>query len=120
MKVHRVSLLVVDHNDIGVDDIKIELEQTNYPGLVAPTVLGVETRDVEWSDRHPLNLTDTNREAAAKLFGADLNAMRLLNENQSLRSAVEDIADRISANASAGDLGRIVELANALRAAALK
>lgn len=57
VKVHRVTLLVVDHDNIGEAELRVVIENQRYPNrCIAPSVLQVETREVEWSDEHPLNL----------------------------------------------------------------
>ena len=69
-KVHRVVLLIVDHDDIGADRVDFVLENTHYPNrCIAPEVMLVETRTVEWSDAHPLNNPRKRIEAFEKLFG---------------------------------------------------
>ncbi len=69
MKVHRVTLLIVDHDDLGVDALTNVLEDARYPNrCISPTVLAVETREVEWTDDHPLNDTRTTPEQYAAIF----------------------------------------------------
>lgn len=59
VKVHRVVLLVVDHDNVGASRIDSVLESTRYPNrCIAPRVVRVETREIEWSDAHPLNSTN--------------------------------------------------------------
>lgn len=52
--VHRVTLLVVDHDHLGAPDVG--------------TVVAVETRAVDWHDGHPLNQRAGWREAYTALF----------------------------------------------------
>lgn len=55
-KVHRVTLIVVDHDDLGATQVAEVLEGANYSNdCVRPSVVAVETRETEWSDDHPLN-----------------------------------------------------------------
>lgn len=63
--VHRVTLLVVDHDQLGEDGLRDWLE-----ARCGASVLGVETREVEWRDDHPLNLQRTWRAEVERLFGA--------------------------------------------------
>lgn len=60
MKVHRVVLLVVDHDNIGRDEVSGILENIKYPNhCMNPQVVLIETADIgEWSDDHPLNTTN--------------------------------------------------------------
>lgn len=70
MKVHKVTLLVIDHNDVGADDVATTLENTNYPAdCISPRVVSVETAEVAWQDDDPLNHRQAHREAFAALFG---------------------------------------------------
>jgi hypothetical protein len=56
MKVHKITVLVVDSDGLGADNVKIELENANYPNdCIYPKVVEIDTREVEWSDDHPLN-----------------------------------------------------------------
>ncbi len=70
MKIHRVTMLVVDFDDIGAGEVEDVLEQTRYPNrCIMPNVLRVETRVVNWTDDHPLNRSDSRDEAVEALFG---------------------------------------------------
>lgn len=70
MEVHKVELLVVDFDGLGADEIKRVLETTRYPNhCIYPDVLSTETREVEWSDSHPLNMTSTKEAECQRLFG---------------------------------------------------
>jgi hypothetical protein len=69
MKVHKVTLMVVDHDRIGQEEVITVLEHNRYPNhCMSPVVMEVETRDVEWSDDHPLNKTATQAAAFDELF----------------------------------------------------
>lgn len=71
-KVHLITLVIVDLDDIGAQSAAEILENANYPNdSISPTVLTTETRVVEWHDRHPLNITTTARIAALELFERD-------------------------------------------------
>jgi len=57
MKIHKVTLLVVDSDDIGAEDIKEVIENQKYPNYcISPSVVAIETEEVDWSDNHPLNM----------------------------------------------------------------
>jgi len=57
MKIHKVTLLVVDSDDIGAEDIKEVIENQKYPNYcISPSVVTIETEEVDWSDNHPLNM----------------------------------------------------------------
>ncbi len=57
MKVHKVTLSIIDFDEVGPEEIKVILENTKYPNrCISPDVKKIETRDIgEWSDYHPLN-----------------------------------------------------------------
>lgn len=69
-KVHRVVLLVVDHDDLGVEGVVREIENVRFPNdCMSPRVMRVDTREVVWDDNHPLNRKDTRGAAFDDLFG---------------------------------------------------
>jgi len=56
MKVYKIELLVIDHDALGPEEVRVELENTNYPNdCIRPRIASVEVREIEWSDDHPLN-----------------------------------------------------------------
>jgi len=68
-KVHRVVLLVIDHDDLGPDGVVHEIENVRYPNrCISPDVMRIDTRQVKWSDDHPLNRTDTQEAEFSRLF----------------------------------------------------
>ena len=69
VKVHKVILMVVDHDDIGPDDVKCELEHTRYSNrCMSPKVMQIESREVQWTDGHPLNFLTTESQEFWRLF----------------------------------------------------
>lgn len=69
MKVHKVTLLVVDHDDIQAGGVRSAIQTARYPNhCVMPVVMNIETQEVDWHDRHPLNLSGECDAAFAKLF----------------------------------------------------
>jgi hypothetical protein len=68
-KIYKVTLSVVDFDQIGVDGITTALENTKYPNwCISPSVISMEEREVDWHDNHPLNMTKTSRQAFQDLF----------------------------------------------------
>jgi hypothetical protein len=68
-KVYKIELLIVDHDNIGEDGVVALLENQRYPNrAIYPSVQSIETREVYWSDNHPLNNLNTADEAYRKLF----------------------------------------------------
>ena len=56
MKVYKIELLILDHDELGPDEIRVVLENTNYPNdCIRPRIASVEEAEVEWTDDHPLN-----------------------------------------------------------------
>lgn len=64
MKVHMVTLTIIDLDDIGADEIHDVIENVHYPNhCISPDVVGIKTADVgEWHDDHPLNFRGANAE----------------------------------------------------------
>lgn len=70
MRVHRITLYVVDHDQLGAESVRHELENARFANdCISPSVLSIETRDCgEWSDQHPLNFTSTAPAEIERLF----------------------------------------------------
>lgn len=70
MKVHKVTILIVDSDDLGKVAVRETLESTHYPNhCIAPQVMAIESVEVEWCDEHPLNRSDTVHAEYKRLFG---------------------------------------------------
>lgn len=70
MKVHKVTLMIVDHGDVGQDEIQGALEGANYPNdCILPHVMRMEQVEIgEWSDDHPLNTCHVMDREFERLF----------------------------------------------------
>jgi len=69
MKVYKVTVCVVDHDKLGPDGVKEGMECARYSNhCMQPRVMDVETREIEWSDDHPLNIYATEAEEFKRLF----------------------------------------------------
>ena len=57
MKAYKLTLLFVDHDDVGMDGAISLIENAQLPNHIsAGTVMEAEDYDIgEWSDDHPLN-----------------------------------------------------------------
>ena len=102
VQVHKVVLLVVDHDGIGVEEVADLLAEARYPNhCMAPSVMHVETREVGWSDGHPLNAAgDAQRREFAWLFGqpeAVFDAQRAAAYAESLRAESRRAGERLAA-----------------------
>lgn len=91
MNVYKVTVLVIDFDDIGADEIRSVIENAHYANdCIAPTVKAMDAREIEWSDGHPLNRSDTADAEYERLFplgpvveyGPDGEAMRLTWTNE--------------------------------------
>lgn len=68
-QIHKLTVLIVDHDELGVDEVKEVLENQHYPNhCLSPCVLHTETQAVEWTDDHPLNSYARREAAFAALF----------------------------------------------------
>lgn len=70
MKAYKVELLIIDFEGIGPEEIKLLLEDGNYPNdCLSPKVKFITERDIgEFSDNHPLNCNDTYEKEYKRLF----------------------------------------------------
>ena len=67
MKAYKVTLLVIDHENMGEKDIKLNLENE---GCTNPRVMAIETADIgKWSDNNPLNDNTKCKAEFNRLFG---------------------------------------------------
>jgi len=57
VKAYKVEILIIDHDGLGEEEIKVVLENQKYPNwCIHPQVKAFESVDIgEWSDSHPLN-----------------------------------------------------------------
>ena len=70
MKAHKVTLLIIDMDDIGTEELRLAIEETRYPNrCISPEVYKIDTVDIgEWSDDHPLNQIETANYEWQRLF----------------------------------------------------
>jgi hypothetical protein len=66
--VYKIEVMVVGHNGLTESDIVFVLENLGHQTDVAATVISVESRSVEWSDSHPLNIRHKAVDAYKELF----------------------------------------------------
>lgn len=75
MRVYRLEVMVIDHDCLG-DRVMEELESARFPNdCMSPQVASRDSREVEWSDRHPLNLRSKWVAAFRELFGCQACAI---------------------------------------------
>ena len=70
MKVYRLEVMVIDHDNLGPRGIKEAMEQVRYPNAcIAPEVMAVDSQNIgRWRDTHPLNRRDTMAAEFRRLF----------------------------------------------------
>jgi hypothetical protein len=69
MKAYLASVLIVDHENYGMEDAKVCL--SSLRGWY-PSVIDCKEADIgEWDDDHPLNKLDTIKAECDRLFGAE-------------------------------------------------
>jgi hypothetical protein len=69
VKVHKLTVLVIDHENYGVESCKQQLQDVDGFHV---SVLSSETAEVDWTDDHPLNKHDGRDAAVAALFPKDV------------------------------------------------
>jgi hypothetical protein len=63
---------VIDLDGLGEDGVIDAIENARYPNrCIRPDVQRIESREIEWSDDHPLNRTVTQGAAYRALFADD-------------------------------------------------
>lgn len=68
-RVHRVELLIIDFDNLGASEITTVIECQKYPNrCISPEVKGITTKEIEWTDDHPLNNRNTSDVAYKQLF----------------------------------------------------
>ena len=69
VKVYKITLLVIDTDNVGESGIKETIENTSYPNsCIDPKVKKIESRTVQWHDGHPLNKRDTADAEYERIF----------------------------------------------------
>lgn len=70
MKAYKLTILVVDLEEIGEENVKSAIENARYPNrCIAPDVMEIESSEIgEWDDDHPLNKRNTNKAEFERLF----------------------------------------------------
>lgn len=68
MKVYKVELLIINHDELQQDEVIEVIQQQKYPNYcINPTVLKIKEYDVgDWDDDHPLNNRSTDAEEYLK------------------------------------------------------
>lgn len=83
-KVFKIELMVLDLENIGQKEIVDMITFARYPNnAIAPIVMKVESRDIEWTDKHPINKMATYDKEFERLFHPhnDVAKRRCLENN---------------------------------------
>lgn len=71
-KVHKVTLIIIDDEQLGEEEISAIIENQKYPNhCISPLVYSIDTKEIEWNDDHPLNKKDTYKIAFKNLFNKE-------------------------------------------------
>lgn len=66
MKAYKYTILIIDHEEIGKDDISSCLKNAKY---INPQIMNIQEADIgDWSDSHPLNNNETQKDEFNCLF----------------------------------------------------
>lgn len=70
MKVYKVTLMILDHDELGLEEIKTVIQEENFPNdCIAPSVMDIESAEIgEWEDSNLLNHRDTKKQEFDRLF----------------------------------------------------
>jgi hypothetical protein len=71
MKVYKVELMIIDHDDLGEKEIVSELQNVRYANdCIAPHVVTIAERELgEWTDDHALNSSTGWKAEFRRMFG---------------------------------------------------
>lgn len=69
-KVYKLEVLIIDHDDVGLEEAISLIEDANYPNYcLSPHVMKSETKKIKWRDSHPFNQSTTMQQTYEDLFG---------------------------------------------------
>lgn len=70
MKVYKIVVSIIDFDELGGEEVCSILENTHFPNhCISPQVIDIQTADCgDWSDKHPLNNSQTVVSEFKKLF----------------------------------------------------
>jgi hypothetical protein len=69
VEILKVSVMVVNHDGLSKEELAGVIEHTHYPNdAISPRVSRIDSREVEWTDDHPLNHKKLWKQAFRKLF----------------------------------------------------
>lgn len=69
MKAYKVELIIIDFDEVGKEDIIVEIENANYGNdCIFPRVVQVKEKEFDYSDDHFLNKKDLTIEKVNEFF----------------------------------------------------
>jgi hypothetical protein len=69
MKVFKIEIMVIDFDQLGEEGLRQELENARFPNdCINLSVQNIESRDIDFSDDHPLNKRDSRHNEYLRLF----------------------------------------------------
>jgi hypothetical protein len=70
MKVYKIEIMVINHDDLPLSEIEDVIENTRYPNrCIEPQVMNSDVREIgEWDDDGPLNDPKTVEAEYDRLF----------------------------------------------------
>lgn len=73
MKAYKLEILIVDHDEVGIDEIVEIIESARYPNrCIHPHVMASQEADIgEWTDEHPLNALATMEDEYRRIFNLE-------------------------------------------------
>ena len=98
VKAYKITILVLDHDEIGRDGIVNAVERTKYPNrCIAPSVQDIEEAEIgEWHDDHAMNHHSTRRGEYQRIFapapgeGSEVKLLRSDCGNELVKLFVDD------------------------------
>jgi len=70
MKAYKLEVLIIDHDNLGGEEIANVIQNQKYPNwCISPSVMEITEKDIgAWHDDHPLNKKNTVAIEYVKLF----------------------------------------------------
>lgn len=72
MRVYKLAVMVVDHDELGSGKaVARELENARFGNdCIRPDVMDIESVEIDWHERHPINITKERKGEFKRLFPA--------------------------------------------------
>ncbi|RKW71281.1 hypothetical protein [Bacillus sp. L75] len=68
MKVYKIEVMVLDFEDVGEAEIKQQIENNRF---LHARAVNSKSKEIEWSDEHPLNKCGTMARTYTDLFAKE-------------------------------------------------